>query len=68
MRGSKQRELGGGVNTDHFPPDPNFRNYDHLHHAQFPYTGHGVHAHSWRANRDADVRRYALCVTGIDAL
>jgi len=28
-----------------------------LFHAQSPDTGHGVHARSWRANRDVDVRR-----------
>ena len=36
--------------------DPNFENYD-LFHAQSPDTGRGVHARSWRANRDVDVRR-----------
>ena len=35
---------------------PNFENYDLLH-AQSPGTGRGVHARSWRANRDVDVRR-----------
>ena len=35
--------------------DPNFENYDLLH-AQSPDTGCGVHARSWRANRDVDVR------------
>ena len=35
--------------------DPNFENYD-LFHAQSPDTGRGVHARSWRANRDVDVR------------
>ena len=35
--------------------DPNFENYD-LFHAQSPDTGCGVHARSWRANRDVDVR------------
>ena len=28
-----------------------------LFHAQSPDTGRGVHARSWRANRDVDVRR-----------
>jgi len=32
--------------------DHNFENY-----AQFPGTWRGVHAHSWRANRDVDVGR-----------
>jgi len=36
--------------------DPNFENCD-LFHAQSPDTGRGVHARSWLANRDADVRR-----------
>jgi len=36
--------------------DPNFENCD-LFHAQFPDTGRGVSARSWRANQDADVRR-----------
>ena len=36
--------------------DQNFENYD-LFHAQPPDTGRGVHARSWRANRDVDVRR-----------
>ena len=36
--------------------DPNFENYD-LFHALSPDTGRGVHARSWRANRDVDVRR-----------
>ena len=36
--------------------DPNFENYG-LFHAQSPDTGHGLHAHSWRANWDIDVRR-----------
>jgi len=31
-------------------------NYD-LFHAQSPDIGRGVHARSWRANRDVDVRR-----------
>ena len=35
--------------------DPNFENYD-LFHAQSPNTGCGVHARSWRVNRDVDVR------------
>ena len=35
--------------------DPNFENYD-LFHAQCPDTGCCVHARSWRANRDVDVR------------
>ena len=35
--------------------DPNFENYD-LFHAQSPETGRSVHALSWRANRDVDVR------------
>ena len=35
--------------------DPNFENYELLH-AQSPDTGCGVHARSWRANRDVDVR------------
>ena len=34
----------------------NFENYDFFH-ARSPDTGRGVHARSWRANRDADVRR-----------
>ena len=34
--------------------DSNFENYD-LFHAQFPVTERGVHARSWRANRDVDV-------------
>ena len=38
--------------------DPNFEKFD-LSHAQSPDTGRGVHARSWRANRDADVRRTA---------
>ena len=38
-------------------PGPNFENYD-LTHAQSPDTGHGLHARSWHANRDVDVRRY----------
>jgi hypothetical protein len=37
--------------------DPNFENYYDLFHAQSPDTGRGVHARSWRANRDVDVRR-----------
>ena len=36
--------------------DPDFEIYD-LFHAQSPDTGCGVHAHSWRANRDVDIRR-----------
>ena len=36
--------------------DPNFENYG-IFHAQSPDTGRGVHARSWRTNRDADVRR-----------
>ena len=36
--------------------DPNFENYD-LFHAQSPDTGCGVHARTWRAYRDVDVRR-----------
>ena len=35
---------------------PNFENY-YLFHAQSPGTRRGVHARSWRANRDVDVRR-----------
>ena len=35
---------------------PKFENYD-LFHAQPPDTGCGVHARSWRENRDVDVRR-----------
>ena len=35
--------------------DPNIEKYD-LFHAQAPDTGCGVHARSWRANRDVDVR------------
>jgi len=35
--------------------DPNSENYD-LFHAQFPDTGRGVHACSWRASRDVDIR------------
>jgi len=35
--------------------DPNFENCD-LFHAQSPDAGCGVHARSWRANRDVDVR------------
>jgi len=35
---------------------PNFENCD-LFDARSPDTGRGVHARSWRANRDADVRR-----------
>ena len=35
---------------------PNFENYV-LFHAQSPGTGRGVHARSWRANRDVNVRR-----------
>jgi len=35
---------------------PNAENCD-LFNAQFPDTGNGAHARSWRANRDADVRR-----------
>ena len=35
--------------------DPNFENYD-LFHAQSPDTWCGVHARSWRAYRDVDVR------------
>ena len=35
--------------------DPNLENYD-LFNAQSPDTGCGVHARSWRANRDVDVR------------
>ena len=31
-----------------------------LFHAQSPDTGRGVHARSWRANRDVDVRRKFL--------
>ena len=33
----------------------NFENYDFFH-ARSPDTGHGAHARSWRAKRDADVR------------
>jgi len=36
--------------------DPKFENCD-LFHAQSPDTRCGVHARSWRANRDVDVRR-----------
>ena len=36
--------------------DPNFENYD-IFHAQFPDTGRGVHARSWPANWDVDVKR-----------
>ena len=36
--------------------DPNFENYD-LFNAQIPDTGRGVHARSWRTNRDVKVRR-----------
>jgi len=36
--------------------DPDFENCD-IFHAQSPGTGRGVHARSWRVNRDADVRR-----------
>ena len=36
--------------------DPNSENYD-LFHAQSPDTRCGVHARSWRANRDVNVRR-----------
>ena len=39
--------------------DPNFENCD-LFHAQSPDTGRGVHARSWRADRDVDVRRWFL--------
>jgi hypothetical protein len=35
--------------------DHNFENYD-LFHAQSPDIGRGVHARTWRANRDVDVR------------
>ena len=35
--------------------DPNFENFD-LFHAQSSDTGCRVHARSWRANRDVDVR------------
>ena len=35
---------------------PNFENFD-LFHAQSPDTARGVHARSWLANRDVDVRR-----------
>ena len=35
---------------------PKLENYD-LFRAQSPDTGRGVHAGSWRANRDVDVRR-----------
>ena len=36
--------------------DPNFENSD-LFHAQSPDTGRSVHARSWWASRDVDVRR-----------
>ena len=36
--------------------DSYFENCD-LFHAQSPVTGRGVHARSWRANRDVDIRR-----------
>jgi len=36
--------------------DPAFENYGPFH-AQSPDTGRDVHARSWRANRDVDVRR-----------
>ena len=39
--------------------DPNFENYG-LFHAQSADTGRGVHARSWRGNRDVDVRRLFL--------
>jgi len=36
-----------------------FENNDYdLFHAQSPDTGRGVHARTWRANRDVDVRRW----------
>jgi len=37
--------------------DSNFENYD-LFHARSPDTGRGLHARSWRANRDVDARCY----------
>ena len=37
--------------------DPNFVNCG-LFHAQAPDTERGVHARSWRANRDVDVKRF----------
>jgi len=40
-------------------PDPNIDNCD-LFHAQSPDTGRGLHARSWRANRDVVVKRYFL--------
>jgi len=40
-----------GADSDH-----NFENCD-LFHAQSPGTGRGVHARSWRENRDVDARR-----------
>ena len=39
--------------------DPNSENYGLLR-AQPPDTGRGIHARSWQANRDVDVRRQAL--------
>ena len=36
---------------------PNFDNQD-LFHGQSPDIGRGVHARSWRANRDVDARCY----------
>ena len=36
--------------------DSNSENFD-LFHTQSPDTGRGVHARSWRANRDVDVGR-----------
>jgi len=36
--------------------DSNFEN-NGLFHAQSPDTGRGIHARSWRANRDVDVKR-----------
>jgi len=39
--------------------DPNFESYV-LFRAQSPDTGRGLHARSWRANRDVDVKRQFL--------
>ena len=39
---------------------PGLENYD-LFHAQSPDSGRGLHAHSWRENRDVDFRRYLVC-------
>ena len=36
--------------------DHNFESYG-LFNAQYPDTGRGVHARSWQANRNVDIRR-----------